>query len=90
MQDKHLREHLEKSRHKRTYLNFSGFVIRAIFYFAIWNVLSFLLSKWSKQTDRAGAPDNSQPLQGGQRTWPHPLRLYHFVRRHRLDHVARS
>ena len=37
----------------------NGFIIRAIFYFAIWNLLSFLLSKWSKQTDRPNAPDNS-------------------------------
>jgi hypothetical protein len=29
-------------------------------------VLSFLLSYWSKQTDHAGAPDNTQPLQGGR------------------------
>ena len=60
IQDTHIREHLEKhSFIKASYLNFSGFVIRAFFYFAIWNVLSFLLSKWSKQTDHAGAPDNS-------------------------------
>ena len=60
IQDAHIREHLEKhSFIKASYLNFSGFVIRAFFYFAIWNVLSFLLSKWSKQTDHAGAPDNS-------------------------------
>ena len=60
IQDAHIREHLEKhSFIKASYLNFSGFFIRAIIYFAIWNVLSFLLSKWSKQTDHAGAPDNS-------------------------------
>jgi hypothetical protein len=60
IQDTHIREHLEKhSFIKASYLNFSGFVMRALFYFAIWNVLSFLLSKWSKQTDHAGAPDNS-------------------------------
>jgi hypothetical protein len=60
IQDAHIREHLEKhSFIKASYLNFSGFVIRAFFYFAVWNVLSFLLSKWSKQTDHAGAPDNS-------------------------------
>jgi len=60
IQDTHIREHLEKhSFIKASYLNFSGFFIRAIIYFAIWNVLSFLLSKWSKQTDHAGAPDNS-------------------------------
>ena len=61
IQDPHIREHLEKhSFIKTSYLNFSGFLIRAVIYFAIWNVLSFLLSKWSKQTDHAGAPDNSQ------------------------------
>src|ERR1700730_17724104 len=60
IQDAHIREHLEKhSFIKASYLNFSGFFIRAFLYFAIWNVLSFLLSKWSKQTDHAGAPDNS-------------------------------
>jgi hypothetical protein len=57
IQDKHLREHLEQIT--QTYLTVNGFVIRAIFYFAIWNLLSFLLSKWSKQTDHVGAPDNS-------------------------------
>src|SRR5579864_7730033 len=56
--DKHLREHLEDIT--KTYLTTSGFWVRAIFYFAIWNLLSFLLSHWSKQTDRAGAPDNTQ------------------------------
>jgi hypothetical protein len=57
VQDKHLREHLADIT--RTYLTTSGFVYRALFYFAIWNLLSFLLSFWSKQTDHAGAPDNT-------------------------------
>jgi hypothetical protein len=56
--DKHLRQHLEDIT--KTYLTTNGFIIRAIFYFAIWNLLSFLLSKWSKETDRPGAPDNTQ------------------------------
>ncbi len=61
VRDPHIREHLEKhSFIKGAYLNFHGFLIRAIIYFAIWNLLSFLLSHWSKQTDRAGAPDNTQ------------------------------
>ena len=55
--DKHLREHLEDIT--KTYLTTSGFILRAVFYFAIWNLLSYLLSKWSKQTDHAGAPDNT-------------------------------
>ena len=57
IQDKHLREHLEQLT--RTYLTVNGFIIRAVFYFAIWNLLSFLLSKWSKQTDSPTTPDNS-------------------------------
>ena len=57
VEDKHLREHLEQIT--QTYLTIKGFIFRAIFYFAVWNVLSFLLSKWSKETDRPNAPDNS-------------------------------
>jgi len=55
--DKHLHDHLVDIT--QTYLNAKGFIGRAIFYFLIWNLLSFLLSKWSKQTDHAGAPDNT-------------------------------
>jgi hypothetical protein len=61
IQDPHIREHLDKhSFIKAAYLNSTGFIIRAVIYFLIWNVLSFLLSHWSKQTDRPGAPDNTQ------------------------------
>jgi len=41
------------------YLYPSFFFYRAIFYFAIWNLLSFLLSKWSKETDHPGSPDHT-------------------------------
>jgi hypothetical protein len=57
IEDKHLRDHLQQLT--QTYLTVNGFIGRAIFYFAIWNLLSFLLSKWSKETDAPGAPDNS-------------------------------
>ena len=57
IEDRHLREHLEQIT--QTYLTVKGFIVRAIFYFAVWNVLSFLLSKWSKETDRPNAPDHS-------------------------------
>jgi hypothetical protein len=61
IREPHIREHLEKhSFIKGAYLNPSGFIIRAIIYFAIWNLLSFLLSMWSKQGDRPNAPDNTQ------------------------------
>ena len=55
--DKHLHDHLVDIT--KTYLTTNGFIYRAIFYFAVWNLLSFLLSKWSKQSDRAGARDNT-------------------------------
>jgi hypothetical protein len=55
-----VREHLEKHSFVRSYLNPSGFIFRAVIYFAIWNLLSFLLSKWSKQTDSPTTPDNTQ------------------------------
>jgi hypothetical protein len=61
IQDAHIREHLERhSFIKGAYLNSTGFILRAILYLAIWNLLSFLLSKWSKQTDKPSAPDNTQ------------------------------
>jgi hypothetical protein len=56
--DKHLHDHLEQIT--KTYLTPTGFWMRAVFYFAIWNLLSFLLSKWSHEGDRPDAPDNTQ------------------------------
>src|SRR5262249_55235461 len=59
--DPHIKDHLEKHDFiKGAYLNSTGFIIRAIIYLAIWNLLSFLLSMWSKQTDKPNAPDNTQ------------------------------
>jgi hypothetical protein len=55
--DKHLHDHLVDIT--RTYLTTNGFIVRAIFYFAIWNLLSYLLSLWSKQGDSPNAPDNT-------------------------------
>ncbi len=55
--DKHLREHLEVIT--KSYLNSTGFIIRAAIYFAIWNLISFLLSKWSKEGDNPSARDNT-------------------------------
>jgi hypothetical protein len=56
-----IREHLETNHFiTASYLNFSGFLIRAIIYFAIWNFLSFLLTKWSREGDSPNARDNSQ------------------------------
>lgn len=59
--DPHIHDHLAKNKFiMGAYLNSSGFIIRAAIYFVIWNVLSFLLSKWSKEGDAPNAPDNTQ------------------------------
>ncbi len=56
----HIHKHLEEHAFVRSYLNPTGFAIRGFIYILIWNVLSFLLSMWSKQTNHPGAPDKTQ------------------------------
>lgn len=41
---------------KASYLNTTAFYIRQAIYFAIWNVMCHLLSKWSTEHDRTGDP----------------------------------
>ena len=57
IQDTHLRQHLEGIT--GTYLSVHGFIIRAAIYFAIWNLLSLLLTRWSAQQDHPPVRDNS-------------------------------
>ena len=57
IKDNHLREHLQEIT--KSYLSVNGFIIRAVVYFAIWNLLSFLLTKWSAQQDHPPMRDNS-------------------------------
>jgi len=56
--DKHLREHLQELT--QTYLTVHGFIIRAAIYLGIWNLLSFLLTKWSREQDKSTSRDNTQ------------------------------
>jgi hypothetical protein len=44
--------HDEILQHKAMYLNPNFFIARAALYFAIWALLTFLLSKWSTEQDR--------------------------------------
>jgi hypothetical protein len=44
---------------KQSYFSDSGFILRAVIYFAIWNALSFFLTKWSAEQDHPPARDNS-------------------------------
>lgn len=55
--DLHLREHLQNVT--QSYLSPHGFIIRAVVYFAIWNLLSFLLTMWSRQQDQPIPRDNA-------------------------------
>src|SRR5271166_3956429 len=55
--DKHLREHLQDIT--QSYLTVHGFILRAAIYLAIWNLLSFLLTKWSREQDTPPSRDNS-------------------------------
>ena len=50
--DKHLREHLQVIT--KSYLSVNGFIVRAAIYFAVWNLLSFFLTKWSREQCETG------------------------------------
>ena len=50
------KEILENIAHKRAYLNFGGFVWRAVVYFVIWLVFSELLYRDSMRQDEDAAP----------------------------------
>jgi hypothetical protein len=55
-----IREHLAHNKFVMLgYLNPRGFVLRAILYFAIWNLLSYLLSRWSREQNSPPVRDNS-------------------------------
>lgn len=41
---------------KAAYLNTPFFLVRQVIYFAIWNVMGFLLTRWSAEHDRTGEP----------------------------------
>jgi len=55
--DRHLREHLQDIA--KSYLSVHGFVIRAAVYLGVWNLLSFLLTRWSREQDSASSRDNT-------------------------------
>jgi hypothetical protein len=50
------KEVLENIEHKRAYLNFSGFLSRAVLYFVVWIALSELLYRHSLRQDEDAAP----------------------------------
>jgi len=44
-------------KEKTLYLNVPFFLVRAVLYFAIWNGLAFVLTRWSAEQDRTGNPE---------------------------------
>jgi len=59
--DPAIREHLEKHLFiLRDYLNYRGFVIRAVIYFGIWFLLQYLLSKFSFEHNNPPFADTSK------------------------------
>ncbi|MFY9611861.1 MAG: hypothetical protein WAU45_25010 [Blastocatellia bacterium] len=44
----------EALKHKSAYLNVTFFVVRAVFYFVVWFVVSRALNKWSLEQDKTG------------------------------------
>jgi hypothetical protein len=48
---------------KQVYLNTPFFLVRAAIYFAGWNLIAFLLNKWSLEQDRTGDPRLSRRMQ---------------------------
>ncbi|HYX69247.1 MAG TPA: hypothetical protein VE825_08940 [Terriglobales bacterium] len=50
--------------HKAVYMNPAMFVARAIFYFVIWGMLAWLLSRWSGQQDQEPGRDLRSLLRG--------------------------
>jgi hypothetical protein len=49
--------------HKAPYLNVPFFLARAVFYFAVWNLMAYFLSKWSLEQDRTGHRPITSKLQ---------------------------
>ncbi|HEY6333372.1 MAG TPA: hypothetical protein VI756_28875 [Blastocatellia bacterium] len=43
----------EVTKHKVLYLNVPFFIGRAIFYFAVWSILTYFLNKWSREQDES-------------------------------------
>jgi hypothetical protein len=59
IQNPTIREHIDKNQFVLSYLNWRGFVMRGIIYFAIWGLIVFLLSKWSAEQNQPPVRDNS-------------------------------
>jgi hypothetical protein len=61
--DASLVAHDEVLQAKQLYLNTPFFLLRAAFYFLVWNAVSYFLSAWSLEQDRTGDPIYARRMQ---------------------------
>lgn len=50
-------------KQKSLYLNIPFFLVRSVFFFAVWGVLAYFLNKWSLQQDHTGDPRIKRRMQ---------------------------
>ena len=50
-------------RHKSLYLNETFFILRALFYFAVWGAIMYFMNKWSAEQDKTGDPRIRRKMQ---------------------------
>jgi hypothetical protein len=55
--------HDEVLQHKHLYLNTPFFIVRAVIYFAVWNMLTWFLNAWSLEQDRNPDPMLARRMQ---------------------------
>ena len=48
---------------KAAYLNTPFFIARAVFYFAVWNAVTYFLNRWAVEQDRTGDPRVARRMQ---------------------------
>jgi hypothetical protein len=53
----------EVLQHKQIYLNTTFFLVRAAFYFIVWNAVSYVLNAWGLEQDRTGDPRIARRMQ---------------------------
>jgi hypothetical protein len=53
----------EALQHKQLYLNVPFFLVRAAFYFLVWNGVSYFLNAWSLEQDRTADPKLARRMQ---------------------------
>ena len=61
--DANLVAHDEALQHKALYLNIPFFLARAAIYFAVWNLLTYFLNRWSLEQDRTADPRFARRMQ---------------------------